>query len=369
MSGLKTSNKKVCLIVGTRPEKIKMASIIKECQLRNLDFIIINTGQHYSDNMSKIFFEELDLPQPDYNLEVGSGPHGRQTGKMLDRIEHVLLKERPDVVLTQGDTDSSFAGALAAAKIHIKVGHVESGLRSGDFSMAEELNRRMTDHISDYLFCPTTDSKQNLLKEGINPNKIFVTGNTIVDAVKTYLPIAEKKSNILTKLNLKPKGYFLMTLHRPSNVDNCNNIIHIINGLQLIYAWTRIHIVLPLHPRTEKQLDKFNLSFPDFVKIIEPVGFFDFLVLEKDAMLGLYDSAGAVEESTILGVPAITLRENTERPEAIDCGANILTGPDSDKMLRGAIKMLENHIPWKNPFGDGTAGKQIIDIIMRDNPK
>jgi len=352
----------IAIILGTRPEIIKMAPVIRECQRRGLDYSIIHTGQHYSYQMDRIFFEQLELPQPDHNLDVGSGNHGKQTGRILADLEAVLMAERPDVVLVQGDTNTVLAGALAASKLHIKVGHVEAGLRSYDRSMPEEINRVVADHVSDYCFAPTEISRANLLKEGIAEEKIHVTGNTIVDSVYQNLEIAMRKVNILADLDLEPKGYFLVTSHRQENVDNKERLGEIIRGLEMVKSEFGLPVVFPVHPRTRKMVESFGFEL-DGIRAIEPLGFLEFLQLEAGARLALTDSGGVQEEACILGVPCVTLRENTERPETLDVGANVLAGTVSQRIMDGARNMLEAGESWKNPFGDGNAGQRIIQIL------
>jgi len=352
----------IAIILGTRPEIIKMAPVIRECQRRGLDYSIIHTGQHYSYQMDWIFFEQLELPQPDHNLDVGSGNHGEQTGRLLADLEAVLMAERPDVVLVQGDTNTVMAGALAASKLHIKVGHVEAGLRSYDRNMPEEINRVVADHVSDYCFAPTEISKANLLKEGIAPEKIHVTGNTIVDSVYRNLEIAMRKVNILADLGLEPKGYFLVTSHRQENVDSKERLGEIIRGLEMVKSEFGLPVVFPVHPRTRKMVESFGFEL-DGIRAIEPLGFLEFLQLEAGARLALTDSGGVQEEACILGVPCVTLRENTERPETLDVGANVLAGTVSQRIMDGARNMLEAGESWKNPFGDGNAGQRIIQIL------
>jgi len=312
-----------------------MAPVIRECQRRGLDYSIIHTGQHYSYQMDRIFFEQLELPQQDHNLDVGSGNHGEQTGRILADLETVLMAERPDVVLVQGDTNTVLAGALAASKLHIKVGHVEAGLRSYDRSMPEEINRVVADHISDYCFAPTDISKANLLKEGIAEEKIHVTGNTIVDSVYQNLEIAMRKVNILADLDLEPKGYFLVTSHRQENVDNKERLGEIIRGLEMVKSEFGLPVVFPVHPRTRKMVESFGFEL-DGIRAIEPLGFLEFLQLEANARMALTDSGGVQEEACILGVPCVTLRDNTERPETLDVGANVLAGVSSERIMGGA---------------------------------
>jgi UDP-N-acetylglucosamine 2-epimerase (non-hydrolysing) len=357
----------ICIVVGTRPEIIKMSPIIRECEKRTLDYFIIHTNQHYSYSMDRIFFEELELPEPNYNLEVGSGTHGAQTGKMLSSLEPPLLKEKPDAVLVEGDTNTVLAGALTSVKYHIKVGHVEAGLRSFDRNMPEEINRVLADHISDYLFAPTSVSKSNLTKEGIPEDKIHVVGNTIVDATIHNLKIAEKKSKIIDELQLSEKSYFLMTLHRQENVDNEDRLKKIIYSLEKISQIHDFPIIYPIHPRTEKMLRKFGLKKRvneiSNLKLIEPVGYLDFLVLENNARLALTDSGGVQEETCILNVPCVTLRYNTERPETVEVGKNIIAGVESENVIKSVNDMLTRSLSEINPFGDGTTGKRIVDIL------
>ena len=366
---------KISIILGTRPEIIKMSPIIRECETQNLDYFILHTGQHYSYNLDKIFFEELELPEAKYNLDVGSGTHAEETGKMLIGIEKVLKEEMPDVVLVEGDTNTVLAGALAASKLHIKVGHVEAGLRSYDRKMPEEINRVLADHISDYLFAPTEKAKENLLREGIEENPIFVTGNTIVDAVYQNLEIARRKVNILDKLNLNSKEYFLVTAHRQENVDNKERLKGILEGLKLAYRKFNLPIIYPIHPRTKKKIKEFGLEVSNGVELIEPLGFLEFLQLEANAKLVLTDSRGVQEESCILKVPCVTLRDNTERSETLEAGSNVLAGVKQDKILEGVKIMLNKQtlgkfdqnasLNWENPFGDGKAGERIIEILKR----
>jgi len=356
--------KKIGIIIGTRPEIIKMSVIINLCEKKNLNYFVIHTGQHYFYNMDKIFFENLGLPDPGYNLDVGSGTHGKQTGRILEMVEKVLIKEKPDVILVQGDTNTVFAGALAAAKLDMRVGHVEAGLRSYDRNMPEEINRVLTDHISDYLFCPTEMSKEMALMEGIDPDKIYVTGNTIVDAVIRNKKLAMKKSKILKNLDLDKGKYFLVTVHRQGNVDFKENLKKILSVLEKIYRKYKIPMVYPVHPRTKKRMKEFNLKTPKGVRLIEPLGYLDFLKLESNAKLVLTDSGGIQQEACTLKIPCVTLRENTESPETVEVGSNIIAGLEIDKIFKSINQMLEKNNDWRNPFGDGTASKQIIEIIL-----
>lgn len=357
---------KIAIILGTRPEIIKMAPVIRELGKKQAGFFILHTGQHYSYNLSKVFFEQLELPQPKYNLDVGSGSHAEETSKMLISIEKVLLKERPDVILVEGDTNSVLAGALAAAKLGIKVGHVEAGLRSYDRSMPEEINRVLTDHLANYLYAPTSKAKAILIGEGIPEKNIFITGNTIVDAIYQNLEIAREKENTLDAMNLKAKEYFLVTLHRQENVDNRRRFASILEGLDRAVAEFETPVIYPIHPRSRKMMTKFGLQ-PQHLTLAEPVDFFRFLQLESSASLIFTDSGGVQEEACILKVPCVTLRDNTERPETIDVGANILAGTSPDRILECLKHMLARENNWQNPFGDGTAGRKIVELLTGGN--
>ncbi|MDI9394643.1 MAG: UDP-N-acetylglucosamine 2-epimerase (non-hydrolyzing) [Euryarchaeota archaeon] len=348
------------IILGTRPEIIKMSPVITECEKQGLDYFILHTGQHYSYEMDRIFFEMLNLPQPDYNLDVGSGTHASQTGKIMLGIENILFKEQPDVVLVQGDTNTVLSGSLASAKLHIKIGHVEAGLRSFDRSMPEEINRIVSDHVSDYLFAPTETSYRQLVKEGIDPEKIFVTGNTVVDAVYQNIEIAKNKVNILKDLGLSSKKYILVTFHRAENVDIKERLEGIITGLKLIKDYFSLPVVFPIHPRTEKMIEKFGFSL-EGINVVPPQGFLEFLQLEANAKFVLTDSGGLQEETCILGVPCITLRDNTERLETLEVGSNVLAGVNPSSMLSHAKNAVVDK-SWNNPYGDGTAAKIIVDV-------
>jgi len=353
---------KTTVVLGTRPEIIKMAPVIGELERRNTEFFILHTGQHYSYALDGVFFEQLKLPQAKYNLEVGSGSHAEQTGKILIGVEKVLREASPDIVLVEGDTNSVLAAALVAVKLHIKVGHVEAGLRSYDRQMPEEINRTLTDHCSDYLFAPTEKARAILLGEAIPEKKIFVTGNTIVDAVYQNLEITRERDNTLGSLHLNPGEYFLVTLHRQENVDNRARFASILEGLDKLAADFALPIICPLHPHSRKRLGEFNLKAPKLT-LIEPVDFFDFLQLGSNARLILTDSGGVQEEACILSVPCVTLRDNTERPETIEVGANILAGTSPGNIVECTRRMLGKENNWQNPFGDGKAGERIVDII------
>jgi UDP-N-acetylglucosamine 2-epimerase (non-hydrolysing) len=354
---------KISIILGTRPEIIKFSPIIRECDRLSLDYFILHTGQHYSYSMDRVFFEQLELPPAKYNLDVGSGLHGKQTATMLAGIEEILLRESPDAVLVEGDTNTVLAGALAAAKLGIKVGHVEAGLRSFDRKMPEETNRVLTDHCSDYLFAPTTKSKEILLHEGIPENQIFMVGNTVVDAIYQNIEIAKSKNQILIELELHAGKFMLATSHRQENVDDKARFTGIIKGLQSVQREFGVSLIYPIHPRARKQLELFGIGTEGLV-LVEPLDYLSFLNLESKALLVLSDSGGAQEETCILSVPCVTLRDNTERPETVEVGSNMLAGTDPGRILEAAKLMVERQKGWVNPFGDGKTAKKIIEVLM-----
>lgn len=353
---------KHAIILGTRPEIIKLSPLIRELEKNQADFYIIHSNQHYSEDMDKVFFEELELPNPKYNLGVGSAPREEMIARIKAKTLEIFALDKPDIVYVQGDTNTVLAGALAAKEAGVKIAHIEAGLRSYDKTMPEETNRIETDHISDYLFTPTKKASEILIGESIPKEKIHMVGNTIVDAVTQNLQIAERKVSILDKLELKKQEYFLLTLHRPSNVDEKQPLEYILEALSQIHGKYHLPIIFPIHPRTKKQLSKFALYSPEGTMEIEPVGFLEMLQLEQNAKLILTDSGGIQEEACILRVPCVTLRFNTERPETLEVGANILAGSDKEKILTGITEMLQKTTDWPNPFGDGTAAQQILKI-------
>lgn len=341
-----------------------MAPVVRALQESKIRHFILHTGQHYSYDMDRMFFEQLSLPEAKYNLEVGSGSHAEQTSRILTGVEEVLQKENPDIILVEGDTNSVFAGALAAAKLHIKVGHVEAGLRSYDRNMPEEINRLLTDHCSDYLFAPTEKAKSILLGEGIDDKNIFVTGNTVVDAVFQSREIAINKSNCLETLRLDPGKYFLVTLHRQENVDYKNRFSSVLAGLNMVAKEYNLPVIYPIHPRSRQRMREFELD-AGAVKLIEPLDYLSFIHMESNAGLILTDSGGVQEEACILKIPCVTIRDSTERPETIEVGSNMLSGVDSLRILECARKMMGKERDWANPFGDGMAAKKIVGIIEK----
>jgi UDP-N-acetylglucosamine 2-epimerase (non-hydrolysing) len=304
------------------------------------------------------------LPEPEYNLRAGRGNHAGQIGRMLIGIENVLALQKPDLVLVQGDTNTAFAGALTAHWLGIRVGHIEAGLRSYDAQMPEEFNRVLTDHISDYLFAPTEISKKALLREGIDRKKIFVTGNTIVDAVFQNLKIAQKSRALLKNLGLKEKSYFIVTIHRIESVEKENICRKIFNFIEKIKREFGYDLIFPAHPRAKKSLRRFGIRLKN-VRVIPPLDYLNFLQLENSARLIITDSGGVQEEACILGIPCVTVRERTERPETIEAGANILTGTGEEEIYNAVRKMLHRKRKWINPFGDGTGAEKITDVLDR----
>jgi UDP-GlcNAc3NAcA epimerase len=342
---------KIITIVGARPQFVKAAVISRAFQQKSgIDEIIVHTGQHYDANMSDIFFSELQIPKPAYNLEVGSGSHGQQTGRMLELIEQVLIQEKPNMVLVYGDTNSTVAGSLAAAKLHVPVAHVEAGLRSFNRTMPEEINRIATDHISDYLFAPTQNAMNLLAAEGL-AGKSFFTGDVMFDSVIYYL----KKAN---EIDFKPPfaDYYLATLHRQENTDNPGRL------KEIFVAFSKLDkpIVLPLHPRTKKMLG--SIQIDSNINIIEPVGYLEMLNLLNHSHRVLTDSGGLQKEAFILQKPCITLRDETEWIETLEDGWNHVVGTNTQLIMEKSI--LPKPVHQSSPFGDGRAGYKIVDLIF-----
>ncbi|WP_010480070.1 non-hydrolyzing UDP-N-acetylglucosamine 2-epimerase [Thermococcus zilligii] len=360
---------KPAIVFGTRPEIIKLSPVVRAFEKGGIRPLLIHTGQHYDYEMSNVFLEELELQRVDYHLEVGSGSQAEQTGRAMIKIERVLMDEKPDVTIVQGDTNTVLAGALASVKLRIPAAHVEAGLRSFDRTMPEEINRILTDHASDVLFPPTEEARRNLEREGITEN-VYVTGNTIVDAVLQNSEIAEQKSRILEELSLKPKGYILITAHRAENTDSRENLEKLIGILESL----PLPAVYPMHPRTENRLKAFGLwervgQIKDLI-VTKPLGYLDFLKLQKNAKIVMTDSGGVQEESIILNVPCLTLRYNTERPETIEAGGNVLVGLEKGRVLEYVNRLIEDEEFYRrmanapNPFGDGKAGERIASILL-----
>lgn len=360
---------KILNIVGARPNFMKIAPIQREMLRRSTQFLplIVHTGQHYDAAMSDSFFADLGIPEPDHHLEIGSASHAVQTAKIMIAFEQVVLKENPDWVLVVGDVNSTIACALVCSKLGVKVAHVEAGLRSGDMSMPEEVNRLLTDRISDLLLTPSTDGDENLKREGVAESKIKFVGNVMIDSL-FYSLERSKSSNVLEELDLTNKEFAVTTLHRPSNVDERETFSGILNALAEVSA--KIPVIFPAHPRTRSRISEFgfdHLIENSNIKLIEPLGYLDFLRLYSSARIVLTDSGGLQEETTALGIPCLTLRENTERPITIELGTNHLVGVDPDKITESAFSILESpnasdaKIP---PLWDGKTAERICDALL-----
>jgi len=363
----------VILVLGARPQIIKSAPLIHlATQNSEIHFDVVHTGQHYDYEMSRIFFEEFQLPDAVANLEVGSGTHAWQTAQIMIRLEKILKSKQPDLVVVPGDTNSTLAGALTAAKMHIPVAHMESGARSYDMGMPEEINRRLTDHCSSLLFTPTENCTKNLLKEGIKRDSIYQTGDTMYEVLLQQLPKAQQ-STILKQLRLAPKTYALLTIHRPENVDNAQKLRSIVTAMVQL---KNLPVIFPVHPRTQKQFQKLEvyrkLQENSHIKLIEPVGYHEMLRLIQNAKVVLTDSGGVQKEAFWLHTPCVTLRENTEWIETVQLKANFLTGADTKKILKAVNRVVEKEEALRkmfeklsNPFGDGQASKKILEAILQ----
>ncbi len=360
--------KKIMNVVGARPNFMKIGPIQREMNRRSSEFqpVLVHTGQHYDEKMSKLFFDDLQLPKPDVYLGVGSGTHAEQTAKIMIDFEKVCREHKPDMVLVVGDVNSTVACSLVAAKLWIPVVHVEAGLRSFDRKMPEEINRLVTDALADYLFITEKAGIENLKNEGVDDAKVHFVGNVMIDSLAFFLEKA-RESDILKKLELREKNYALVTLHRPSNVDDPENFLKILSAFEQIEK--EIPIVFPIHPRTRKNIERFGLE--DRVKalknlkLLPPIGYLDFMNLTQNCKFVMTDSGGIQEETTYLGIPCMTLRENTERPITIEVGTNELVGPNTEQILNYAQKMLSGQ--WKKgavpELWDGHAAERIVEVL------
>lgn len=358
---------KHCFILWTRPEIIKLYSCIKFAEKNKLDYFIIHTNQHYSENMDKVFFEELELKPAKYNLWINWWNHWEMTGKMMIEIEKILLEEKPSIVFVQWDTNTVLAWWLVASKLWIDVAHIEAGLRSYDKSMPEEINRIVTDNLSNYLFTPTEWQKNILLKENIDNKKIFVVWNTIVDIVYEIVELLKnKKEDSLKKFWVSENDYILLTSHRPSNVDNKISLKNILDWLIELKNISNKKILFPIHPRTRNNIFKFWLEklLSDFI-IIEPVWFFDNIILESNSFMICTDSWWIQEEACILKKKTLILRENTERPETLEVWWALLVWNDKEKIINWYYKLEKKIVKWYNPFWDGNTSKLIFDIVRK----
>ena len=356
---------KICTVIGARPQFIKAAVVSRAiASSQGMTEVIIHTGQHYDSNMSDKFFDELNIPKPGYHLNVGSSTHGRQTGQMLEQIEQVLLQEKPDWVLVYGDTNSTLAGALAAAKLHIPVAHVEAGVRSFNRKMPEEVNRIATDHMSHTLFVPTQNARQQLLKEGLNERQIAYVGDVMYDATLYYNELNANRETVVDTLALISSSYGLVTIHRAENTDDPKRLQHIVDALLELSEFHQL--VFPIHPRTRNILDKMHLLdvLEEKLTLLEPVGFLDMLALEQHAGHIVTDSGGVQKEAYFNRVPCITLRDETEWVELVDAGCNRLYSPNVPFSL---LDDFENfHMPacsFESLYGDGDASGKIIQIL------
>jgi UDP-N-acetylglucosamine 2-epimerase (non-hydrolysing) len=366
---------KVINVVGARPNFMKVAPIVAAMKKRSRSFqpLVVHTGQHYDVSMSDAFFTDLELPNPDTHLGVGSGSHAAQTAAVMERFEPVLLAEKPDWVLVVGDVNSTLACALVCVKLGIKVAHVEAGLRSRDRTMPEEINRLLTDQIADLLFTPSEDADQNLLAEGIPSERIRFVGNVMIDSLMKNLERA-KQSTIKTELGLTERTYAVLTMHRPSNVDNTETFGRILDALETISH--SLPIIFPVHPRTRKTIADLGLS--DRVqsitnlRLIDPLGYLDFLNLYSAARLVLTDSGGIQEETTSLGIPCLTLRHNTERPVTVELGTNVIVGTDTERIVTAATAALNGSSSQRLnqlPLWDGHAAERILDVLEEVTPR
>lgn len=347
---------KILTVIGARPQFIKAAAVSNIIRKEHEE-ILVHTGQHYDENMSKVFFDELKIPKPDYNLEVGSGNHGHQTGTMLIKLEEIYLKEEPDLVLVYGDTNSTLAGALCASKLLIPVAHVEAGLRSFNKNMPEEQNRILTDHLSKLLFVPTVSALNNLNNEGVKAD-VHNVGDVMFDAILNFKKLAEQKDNIIKELGVEPGKFILTTIHRAENTNDINRLKNIIEALNECGK----DVILPLHPRTKKYMSDYGLTFNENVKVIDPVGYLEMINLEMNSEKIVTDSGGVQKEAFFMKKPCITMRDETEWVETVHNGWNMVVGTNKDKILDCII----NFIPEReqgNIFGDGHAAEKILQLI------
>ena len=346
-------------VVGARPNFIKAAPVLRALSSRaGAQQILVHTGQHYDKNLSEVFFEQLGIPQPEFNLEVGSGSHAAQTAEIMRRFESVALEQKPEVVVVYGDVNSTVAAALVCSKLLVPVAHVESGLRSFDRTMPEEINRLVTDHLSDFLFTPSADGDRNLANEGVAKDKIFCVGNVMIDTLVTLLPMAERCPK-----NGLPERYALVTLHRPSNVDDSATLQRILRSLAEVSE--QLAVVFPAHPRTQCRIAEFGTKV-ERLHIIDPVPYIEFLALQKRATVVITDSGGIQEETTYLGVPCLTVRNNTERPVTTILGTNVLVGQESERLAAELAKILSGQAKRGSipPLWDGHAGERIAKLLV-----
>jgi UDP-N-acetylglucosamine 2-epimerase (non-hydrolysing) len=361
---------KVLNIVGARPNLVKIAPLMREMRRRaTIEALLVHTGQHYDETLSDVFFRQMDIPRPDVNLGIGSGSHAWQTAEILKSIEPVLLKEKPDIVLVVGDVNSTIAVSLAAAKLGMPVAHVEAGLRSFDRTMPEEINRILTDALAEYMFVTEEDAIANLLKEGRPRDRIYFVGNVMIDALYQFLPVA-RKSKICEELGLTTGNglvpFAVLTLHRPASVDSTETLERLLGAIEVVAV--DLPVVFPVHPRTRRRLEHLGAKHQHGLRLIQPLGYLDFLCLLNNSKIVLTDSGGVQEETTALGVPCLTLRENTERPVTITEGTNQLVGRDPEKIVAAAKEILSGSAkPGCIPrLWDGRSAERIVEILLRE---
>jgi len=353
----------LAFVFGTRPEIIKCAPLIREAERRGMPFTLVHTGQHYSRELDDVFFEGLGLPVPDYELRVGSDTPGRQTGSMVSALDPVVTDVDPDVVVVHGDTNSTLAGAITTCKLDPALAHVEAGLRSFDRSMPEEHNRVLTDHAADYLFAPTERARRQLADEGIEAG-VWVTGNTVVDAVRQHADIAARESDVLDRLGLDDREFLLLTAHRAENVDDETRFRNVLEGVAAAAADNDLDCVFPAHPRSVGRIREFHIDVPAPIRVVDPEDFLSFLLLEDRAAVVVTDSGGVQEEAAVLGTPCVTVRDNTERQETVEIGANRLAGTDSEDIRQSVAEALSAPTNWEPPYGDGHAAERILDVLQ-----
>lgn len=350
----------IAILVGTRPELIKVAPILRQLEEQKIPYILIHSNQHYSKEMDEKIINDLRLKDPDYNLNVGSASHAIQTGKIMEGVEKICFDIKPKILLVHGDTNTTLAGALAAKKLNIAVGHIEAGLRSFDYKMPEEINRILVDRISDILFAPTDIAKKNLKNEGIKDKQIIITGNTVVDALRSHMNFAQK-SNILKTLKVNENSYILVTAHRAENVDDDKRLNKLFYLLDHASKKLNKRIIFPIHPRTKKNIAKFSANVPASVLLIDPVGYIDMLCLLQNAYLIMTDSGGIQEEAYILKKSLMTLRDSTERPETLT--ANFIIDTDVHKFDKAWDAFENKNVNWDNSFGNGDASDIIVNNL------
>jgi UDP-N-acetylglucosamine 2-epimerase (non-hydrolysing) len=368
---------RVMMVLGARPQFIKSAPVIHEfLKRRDVTLQLINSGQHYDYELSQLFFDELRLPRPALNLQVGSGSHATQTGKAMVRIERAILQLKPDMVLVPGDTNTTLAAALASAKLNVPVGHIEAGARSYDMTMPEEVNRRVTDHISTMLFAPTKNAERNLRAEGIPANRVFRVGDTMVDGLKATLPLARKsQQSLLTKMDSNEREYVLTTAHRPANVDDQERLVRIVKALLRISK--SLKVIFPAHPRIVHHLKSYGLlrklKLSSNITLTKPLGYLEMIALLDAATAVLTDSGGLQKEAYLLGVPCTTMRRVTEWPETVEAGANKLVDANTQEIFRNVLKAKKTQVSMslftRNPFGSGRASKNIVNAILSNSSR